>query len=73
MVTQLPIKMHERCLVAEAEGLASSCSWPTNSGCSTRQCSVQVSTAAVVSWPAISSVIRSSRSCWLDTCTEAVI
>jgi len=50
---------------------ASACRRATTSGRLARQCRVHVSTAAVVSCPAISMVIRSSRSCLLDICTPA--
>ena len=45
--------------------LTSSLTLSAMSGCSDSRCRVQVSTAAVVSWPATSMVIKSSRSCLL--------
>ena len=48
--------------------LTSCCSLLRTSGLSARQCKVQVSTAAVVSWPAMSIVIKSSCSCLLVIC-----
>lgn len=46
----------------------SCCSRFRTSGRSARQCSVHVRTAAVVSCPAMSMVMRSSRSCLLVIC-----